>query len=157
MRKKREYVRIKKKEKKKPAPKKNRRNANKFAAVKPELNLRIRREEIEDVAEYFNTLPQEAKVWMNKFMEEYVVDKLDRDDLSKNLHNTKELKKSCDARNNARNKDILSRDKANGLINYIEDMRGLEKDYEMELENEIFKFDDGSDHSEDDGNDPNRL
>lgn len=156
MRKKREYVRIKKKEKKK-APKKNRRNTNKFAAVKPELNLRIRREEIEDVAEYFNTLPLEAKIWMNKFMEEYVVDKLDRDDLSNNLHNTKELKKSCDARNNARNKDILSRDKANGLINYIEDMRGLEKDYEMELENEIFKFDDGSDHSDNNSNDPDSL
>ena len=155
MRKRKEYVQIKKKEpKKKPKKKaKNRRNTDKFSAIKPELNLKIRRDEIEDVAEYFDKLPLEAKRWMNKFVEEYVNDKLDRDNLKNNLHNTKKLKQSCDARNNSRNKDILSREKASGLINYIEDSREYEREMEQRLEydelEQVFEFNNSTDKGDD--------
>lgn len=157
MKKERKYVKIKKKEKNKKKPK-NRRNTDKFSAVKPELNLRIRQEEISDVAEYFDTLPLEAKRWMNKFVEEYVNDKLDREDLSNNLHNTKQLKQSCDARNNARNKDILSLHKASGMINYIEDYRGSEEQYTKdELEQEGFDLKDTNSQTDKKTDDPDSL
>lgn len=51
---------------------------------------------------------------MNKFTEEYVNASLNTEDLDKNLHNTEELKKDCYRRNNARNRDILTKAKASG-------------------------------------------
>lgn len=142
-----------KKKKVEEAPKKiNRRNSDKFSAVKPEFNLKIRQEEIEDIAEYFDKLPLDVKRWMNKFTEEYVNDKLDRKNLSKNLHNTKELKQSCDARNNKRNRDVYSLYKSKGDINYIEDFRGLENKFnqdEKELE-ETFEFNNSTNKTDED-------
>jgi hypothetical protein len=138
-------------QKKQTAPK-SRRSKERFPAVKPELNLLIRREEIEDVAEYFGSLPESAKIWMNKFMEEYVNAKLDRENISNNIHNTKELKKTCDARNNKRNRDAYSLSKAKGLVDYIEDNRGLEAEIQDEYESEqdVFEFNNSSNKTEND-------
>ena len=44
---------------------------------------------------------------------------LDVEDLDNNLHNTKELKKSCQDRNNARNRCMFSRAKASGNLTEI--------------------------------------
>lgn len=138
---------------KKKEKKRNRRNTNKFSAVKPEFNLKIRQEEIEDIAEYFDSLPLEAKKWLNKFTEEYINDKLDRKKLKNNIHNTKELKQSCDARNNKRNRDLLSQYKVKGLIMYLEDIR----EEETKLEEDIFDFDSSDDKSKDEADDPEKL
>ena len=95
----------------------------------------------------------DAKIWMNKFMEEYVNAKLDRENISNNIHNTKELKKTCDARNNKRNRDAYSLSKAKGLVDYIEDNRGLEAEIndEYESEQQVFELDKSSDKTEDNG------
>ncbi len=61
------------------------------------------------------------KEWLNKFTEEYVNASVDSKNLKKNLHNTEELKKDCYARNNARNRCILTLQRAQGKIEYTEE------------------------------------
>lgn len=94
---------------------KGKRARTKYPALKPELNLKTRYELID--YDYINKLSEEDKKWLNKFTEEYVNASLNAENLTENFHNTKELKKDCYRRNNARNRDILTRAKASG--NYI--------------------------------------
>lgn len=121
--------------------KKNRRNSTKYPGLKPELNLKTRYDLLDQ--EYSDKLPDKKiehcsnpkgeckvcndpktrfinpKAYLNQFNEEYVNDKLDRNNLKKNLHNTQALKKDCDDRNNSRNRDILTQQKASGrLVDY---------------------------------------
>lgn len=121
--------------------KKNRRNSTKYPGLKPELNLKTRYDLLDQ--EYANDLPDKKikhcsnpnkdckmcsdpatryinpKEFLNKFNEEFVSDKLDRKNLKNNLHNTPALKKDCDDMNNARNRDILTQQKASGrLVDY---------------------------------------
>lgn len=110
---------------------KNRRNNTKFPALKPHLNLRTRYELID--YDYINKLSDEEKEWLNKFTEEYVNDNLDREKLRNNLHKTKKLKKDCDDRNNARNRDILTRVKAYGHVDNIDELK------ESDIINENFE------------------
>lgn len=71
--------------------------------------------------DYIEKLSPKEREWLNKFNREYVSDTLDRKNLKKNLHRTKKLKKDCDDRNNARNRDVLTRAKAaNQLSDYEE-------------------------------------
>lgn len=91
---------------------KNKRSRTKYPALKPELNLKTRYELID--YDYVDKLSEEEKAWLNKFTEEYVNASLNTEDLDKNLHNTEELKKDCYRRNNARNRDILTKAKASG-------------------------------------------
>lgn len=93
-------------------PKKTKRSMAKYPALNPALNLKTRTDLID--YDYINQLSNEEKEWLNKFTEEYVIDKLDRDDIQNNIHNTPELKKDCDDRNNARNRDVLTRAQAQG-------------------------------------------
>jgi hypothetical protein len=129
---------------------KKRRQSN-HPNLDPGLNLRSRWEEVYDVASYANKLPADAKDWLNKFMGEYVNANLDVENLENNLHNTKELKKSCQDRNNARNRDIYSRANASGNLIGLDE---LKKEY-LEQESGLDKldnFDDsnsGSDHDTD--------
>jgi len=104
--------------------KKNRRNNTKYPALNPALNLKTRTELID--YDYIDQLSEKDKAWLNQFTEEYVVDKLDRKNLKKNLHNTKALKKDCDDRNNARNRDLLTTVKASGKLKDSETIK--EKD-----------------------------
>lgn len=72
------------------------RNQIKNAAVAPQLNLKSRYEELEDINEYFHTLPQAEQEWLNKYTENIVnasFSKREEDNLI-NLENTKELLKS---------------------------------------------------------------
>lgn len=100
--------------------KKTRRNQNKFPALKPNLNLKSRVELID--YDYIDKLSDKEKSWLNRFTEEYINADLDTKNLKKNLHNTKELKKDCQDRNNARNRDILTREKARGFVVYLEEV-----------------------------------
>lgn len=120
--------------------KKSRRSNTEHPALKPSLNLKTRYEEIEDLSSYANrtdidtlTLSDEDRDWLNKFAEEYVNDKLNRKNLKKNIHNTEKLKKTCDDRNNARNRDILTQVKAYGKlvdINSISEFELVSEDIE---------------------------
>lgn len=102
--------------------KKTKREEKKYPAINPEVNLKSRYEEIMDINEYFHTLSEKDKEWMNKFTEEYVNDKLNRKNLKKNFHNTKKLKKSCDDRNNSRNRDVMVKGKITNSLRYTEEL-----------------------------------
>lgn len=95
---------------------KNRRNSKKYPAIDVSLNLKTRYEEISDIASYFNKLPKEAKEWMHSFTEEWVNAKFDHK--GQKIHKEVEQKRQIYNRNNARNRDILTKVKACGK--YIE-------------------------------------
>ncbi len=91
---------------------------NPFSSLMPEKNMGRRQDDVLDVQEYVNLLNPEEKLWMAKFMDEYNNAKYDSKDLSNNLHNTPELKKTITDRNNHRNSCIYTREKAKGMLNY---------------------------------------
>lgn len=105
--------------------KKNKRQRTKYPALKPELNLRTRYELID--YDYINALSEKDKKWLNDFTEEYVNASLDSKNLENNFHNTNELKKDCYSRNNARNRDILTRAKASGSYVSLDEIENPEK------------------------------
>ena len=131
--------------------KKNRRNSTKYPGLKPELALRTRYNLIDH--DYIDILPDKKvkhcsnpkgdcktcnnpktaminpKEWLNDFNEEYVSDKLDRENLKNNLHNTESLKKDCDDRNNARNRCILTQQNAAGRMVDFEKIK--KKDFKV--------------------------
>lgn len=113
--------------KSKAVKKKNKRSREKYPALKPELNLRSRFELID--YDYVDKLNDEEKAWLNKFTNEYTNASLDRKNLKNNFHNTEELKKDCYDRNNARNRDVLTRAKASGNNVYLDDIK--EKDIKV--------------------------
>lgn len=54
--------------KKKP----NQREQTKHSAVKPQLNLRSRWEELQDLNEYYHELPPDAQEWLNTYAENFI-------------------------------------------------------------------------------------
>ncbi len=98
---------------------KTRRSNVKYPALDPKYNLKTRQELIE--VDYIDQLNDKEKEWLNSFNEEYVNANFNHK--GKKLHKKAKQKKSCYSMNNARNRDILSREKASGAINYIEDMK----------------------------------
>ena len=114
------------------------------------MNLKTRSDLID--YDYIDKLSDKDKEWLNKFTEEYVHDSLDRKNLRKNLHNTQKLKKDCDDRNNARNRCILTRSKAQGLLTDIDDLkRTLDRDKEDDLVEELDNLNNTRTNSNDDG------
>lgn len=105
---------------KKAPKKKNKRNSTKFPGLDPAVNLKTRIDQLD--MDYINKLSEKDKKWLNKFCNEYVHASLDSKNLKKNLHNTKELKKDCYDRNNARNRDVYTKAKASGNLAYSEDV-----------------------------------
>lgn len=83
------------------------------------MNLRTRTELID--YDYLDKLNDKEKEWLNKFSEEYIGASIKKDE--KPMHKTKRLRKDCYDRNNARNRCILTRAKASGTINYLEDLK----------------------------------
>jgi hypothetical protein len=88
-----------------------------------------RLDDVYDVLEYADKLNQEEKLFLAKFMDEYNNAKLDYDNLENNLHNTKELKKACTDRNNARNRCIYTIEEAQGTLTLAGSDRELESIY----------------------------
>lgn len=60
--------------------------------------------------------------WLNKFTDEYVNANINTKNPRKNLHKSKALKKDCYDRNNARNRDVITRQKAFNKNLYLEDI-----------------------------------
>jgi hypothetical protein len=137
---------------------KGKRARTKYPALKPELNLKSRYELID--YDYVEKLSEEDKAWLNKFTEEYVNASLDSENLENNFHCTDELKKDCYRRNNARNRDILTRAKASGTYISTDELLETKKVVKIELQSELFKedadnfkhTDNPSDRANDDGN-----
>lgn len=100
------------------AKKQSRRDKRKYAALDPLFNLKIRQHLID--YDYVDKLTDEEKDWLNRFTEEYAGANMNHK--GKKIHKTKKLVKDCYDRNNARNRDILSREVAAGSIAYIEDI-----------------------------------
>lgn len=89
-----------------------------LSSLNPEKNLARRMDDVQDIQEYLHLLSPEEKLFMAKFMNEYNNAKLDYDNLDNNLLNTKEWKKICTDRNNARNRCIYTMENAKGMLNF---------------------------------------
>lgn len=105
--------------------------------MNPGLNLKTRTDLID--YDYLDKLSPSEKKWLNKFTEEYTNDSFNRDDYRKNLVVKKEAdRKDCDDRNNARNRCILTMQRAQNKIEYIEENKKvLGENPEEELNREI--------------------
>jgi hypothetical protein len=98
------------------SPKKpSRRSNTKYPNLKPEFNLKIRQEEIQDIASYANSLPPEAKAWLDRFVEEEINASFVN---GGTFNKTKEEQRKIYTRNNTRNRDIYSLSKASGKLVY---------------------------------------
>lgn len=110
--------------KKKQPYKKIPRHKEKYPALNPKRAPAIRREELE--IDYLNKIKDKPEVmaWLNQFNEEWVIANFGKKDdpkaKAKLLDKSPEHRKNCYDRNNARNRDELSRAKARGLITRIE-------------------------------------
>ncbi len=108
---------------KKTSPKKKSRRAKtKYPALNSEFNLRSRQELYD--WDYIDKLSDKEKEWLNTFSEEF--NNANFNHGKKILHKSKLMKKDCYSKNNARNRDILTRQKAMGQHIYIEELKETE-------------------------------
>jgi len=70
--------------------------------------------------DYLEKLNPEEKAFMHGFIQEYIHANFKHG--GKIIHNTPSLKKDCEDRNNARNRDIHSRNKAAGKMDSLNDI-----------------------------------
>jgi hypothetical protein len=78
--------------------------------------------------DYLHKLSEEELAWLNKFTEEYVHANLNTEKPKSNLHRTKSMRKDCYDRNNARNRDVLTKQKAQNKNVYLDDIKQKGKD-----------------------------
>lgn len=88
--------------------------------LNPKYNLKTRTDLLDQ--DYVHKLSDADAKWLNNFNKEYVNAALDTENLENNLHNTKALKKDCQDRNNARNRCIVTRQKATGRLKNLDDV-----------------------------------
>ena len=121
--------------------KKTRRNQESHPDLDPRLNLKTRYDLYDQ--DYIHKLSPKEKDWLNKFNREYISGTVNRDNPKKNLHNTRKLIKSCDDRNNSRNRDILTRAKASHQLDDYAELieEPTTNDYEEEIIHELDKKD----------------
>ncbi len=130
----------------------------KLRALLPEYNLKTRFDLLELDSKYLADLKNdpEAANWLNKFNTEFVNASFNRH--KNHLHRTKKAKRECYAMNNARNRCIYTREKAQGKLDSVEDIKEQMKRQEENFENdyldtlfgteELKDFKDGSDESD---------
>jgi hypothetical protein len=129
--------------------KKTKRDKVKYKALEPELNLKTRYEEIEDVASYAKKIPDKLmdvtladgttvkmnpKEWLNSFMEETVCANFNHKGVK--VIKDKQGELECYRRNNQRNRCVYTKQKAQGDHNmdYLEDMK--KKEFEITENND---------------------
>lgn len=123
--------------------KESKRSKSEYPALNPNLNLKTRQDLID--YDYVDKLSDKDKEWLNKFTEEYtnasfkkeIPKKKGKRRKAANLHKSKEHKKSVYDANNARNRDILTRAKAQGAFISIEDVKWDEEEFSDRLK-ELF-------------------
>lgn len=106
----------------KESPKKNKRNSTKYPALKAKLNLKSRYEEIEDLESYADQLDDEEKAWLNAYASEEICANFNHKGPKLNDQSDPAVRSRIYNRNNERNRCILTREKAQGVINYLEDL-----------------------------------
>lgn len=128
--------------------KKTKRQKNRYPALNKEVNLKTRSDLIE--ADYLDKLSKKELEWLNNFNEEYINANFKHS--GKRIHKktvkTKIVKKSgeikevdtekqdAEARNNARNRCIFTREKAANRLNYYS-QGGANLKYESELDEKL--------------------
>lgn len=105
--------------------KKNRRDGYTCPALEKSVNLKTRQEEIEDINTYFDSLPEDAKKWMNSYVEEEVHANLKHK--GQKLNKTKADKKRIYNKNNARNRCIYTKEKAQNKLKFVEKLEDFEE------------------------------
>jgi hypothetical protein len=123
-------VRQKKKTKKKRVTK---RSQVKYPGLTPRFFSRIK-QEYHDY-DYINQLSEKEKQWLNDFTEEDLGARLNHK--GKKINRTKERKRGCYNRNNARNRDIYAISKATGTLDSWEDYKAENVDnstYDIEAD-----------------------
>lgn len=113
----------------------SRRERTKFPALKPELNLKTRFDLIDMDEKYWADLKKDPKAmeYLNSFNEEFVNASFKKG--KKHLHKTKNQRRDSYNRNNARNRCIYTREKAQGKLDYIEDLK-------VNMEQEFIEYED---------------
>jgi len=102
-------------------PKKvNRRNTVKFPGLEPKYNLKSRQEEIEDIASYAHKLGPKEKAWLNSYVEEEINANFQHG--GKKINKTKKAQREIYNKNNARNRDVFTRAKAQNKLDSLSDL-----------------------------------
>ena len=115
------------------------------------MNLRSRYELIE--VDYLHKLNDKELKWLNAFNEEEINANMKHK--GPKLNRSKKAQRECYNRNNARNRDILTRGKAAADLKYMEDLSKEERytksveDKLIDLEEKTYGFGDTSDNSKD--------
>lgn len=119
---------------------KKKRDVKQYPGLDRKLFSRVK-QEYHDI-DYAHKLSDDDKAWMSQFMEEHLGANLDEERLDNKygnepFHNTRELRKDCFDRNNARQRDIYGLNKATGTldsfdkaIEYLEDLSDKDLTFE---------------------------
>lgn len=94
---------------------KNRRAAEKYPALRRELNLKTRYDLID--YDYLDKLSPEELDWLNRFTSEWANADFRH---KKKLHRSKKKQREMYNANNARNRCIMTRAKASGMLSSID-------------------------------------
>ena len=88
----------------------------------PELNLKTRYDEIADINSYIHLLNDEEKAFMNSYVEEVICANFHHS--GKKLHDFEDPKVRSEIYllNNSRNRDVYSRETAQGKLAYIAEL-----------------------------------
>jgi len=126
-------------EEKKPnvVVKKPQRSNVRFAALDPKYNLKTRQEEIEDLYDYADQLNDEEKAWLNAFSNEEICANFNHKGPKLNDKSDPAARSRIYNRNNERNRCIMTREKAQGCLNYLEEMDLDGEEELIEEENEF--------------------
>jgi hypothetical protein len=120
----------------------------KYPGLNKALHPRTRQEYMD--ADYIDKLSPKEKEFLSKFQEEYYGASLAPEDSpkqwKKDLHKTKELRKECRDRNNARNRDLYSISRTHGWVTSYEENKdvldeGRKIQGDLEEQAIIFKID----------------
>lgn len=116
--------------------KKNKRQKSKYPALDPHLNLITRQKQID--YDYLDKLSHKELEFLNQFTKETVGAAVNVENRKKNLYaRTKKKVKECFDSNNARNRDILTRQEAMKTIKDLSEIVELTQNPEDYLNNKI--------------------
>ena len=113
--------------------KKNSRKSHRYPALIPSLNLKTRHDEIVDVCEYLHLLNEDELDFLNRFIEEEVNCNLNHPGAKLNDVNDPKVRSRIYGKNNSRNRDVMSREHAQGKMGYLAEIEEQdEKEGDME-------------------------
>lgn len=114
---------------------KKKRDRVKYRNLDKSVNLKIRHELID--YDYLDKLSDKELEWLDKFTGEWAGAALDTEHPRRNLHKNKKLRKDCYDRNNARNRDVLSRSNVRKRTKNLDDAKTVTVNDEEALNTKI--------------------